>query len=128
MGMVLGLTGGIATGKSTVVAVFKSLGFPIVDADIIAREIVEIGTPGLKQIVLAFGSEILNPDGSLDRKKLGEIIFSDETKRKKLNELLSPFLKEAILNQITEKKISIHWSLLISRCCLKGAMINMLTK
>lgn len=82
MGMVLGLTGGIATGKSTVVAVFKSLGFPIVDADIIAREIVEIGTPGLKQIVLAFGSEILNPDGSLDRKKLGEIIFSDETKRK----------------------------------------------
>lgn len=104
MGMVLGLTGGIATGKSTVVAVFKSLGFPIVDADIIAREIVEIGTPGLKQIVLAFGSEILNPEGSLDRKKLGEIIFSDETKRKKLNELLSPFLKEAILNQIAEKK------------------------
>ncbi|MGM0217471.1 dephospho-CoA kinase [Enterococcus sp. AZ126] len=104
MGMVLGLTGGIATGKSTVVSVFKRLGFPVVDADVIAREIVEIGMPALGEVVSLFGSEILNSDGSLDRKKLGEIIFSDEEKRKKLNSTLSPFLKERILAEIADKK------------------------
>lgn len=104
MGMILGLTGGIATGKSTVVSLFKRLNFPIVDADVIAREIVEIGTPALKKVITAFGSEIVNPDASLNRKKLGEIIFSDEKQRKKLNEVLSPFLKEAILTQIADKK------------------------
>lgn len=104
MGMVLGLTGGIATGKSTVVNVFKGLGFPVVDADVIAREIVEIGTPALTKIAIIFGSEVLYSDGSLDRKKLGDIVFSDEKKRTQLNELLSPFLKEAILSQIAAKK------------------------
>lgn len=104
MGMVLGITGGIATGKSTVVSVFKRLGFPVVDADVIAREIVEIGMPALGEVVSLFGSEILNSDGSLDRKKLGKIIFSDEEKRKKLNSTLSPFLKERILAEITDKK------------------------
>ncbi|WP_086312797.1 dephospho-CoA kinase [Enterococcus sp. 7F3_DIV0205] len=104
MGMVLGLTGGIATGKSTVVNVFKGLGFPVVDADVIAREIVEIGTPALTKIAITFGSEVLYSDGSLDRKKLGDIVFSDEKKRTQLNELLSPFLKEAILSQIAAKK------------------------
>lgn len=104
MGMILGLTGGIATGKSTVVSIFKSMNFPIIDADVIAREIVEVGTPGLEQVVNAFGSEIVTVEGSLDRKKLGEIIFSDEEKRKKLNKVLSPFLKEAILTQIADKK------------------------
>ncbi|MGX7202165.1 dephospho-CoA kinase [Enterococcus plantarum] len=104
MGMVLGLTGGIATGKSTVVSVFRSLNFPIVDADIIAREIVEVGKPALKKVVAVFGSEILNREGALNRKKLGEIIFSDEKRRKKLNEVLSPFLKEAILTEINDKK------------------------
>ncbi|OEG13408.1 dephospho-CoA kinase [Enterococcus plantarum] len=102
--MVLGLTGGIATGKSTVVSVFRSLNFPIVDADIIAREIVEVGKPALKKVVAVFGSEILNREGALNRKKLGEIIFSDEKRRKKLNEVLSPFLKEAILTEINDKK------------------------
>lgn len=104
MGVILGLTGGIATGKSTVVSLFKSMCFPIIDADVIAREIVEVGKPALKKIVDAFGSEIVTGDGLLDRKKLGEIIFSDEKKRKRLNELLSPFLKEAILTQIADKK------------------------
>lgn len=104
MVMILGLTGGIATGKSTVVNKFKRLGYPVVDADVIAREIVEIGTPALAKVVASFGSDILQSDGSLDRKKLGEIVFSDGEDRKKLNELLSPFLKEAILSQINQKK------------------------
>ena len=104
MTKILGLTGGIATGKSTVVKVFKELGFPVVDADVIAREIVEVGTPALAEIVSMFGTEILQPDGSLDRKKLGALVFSDKEKRQKLNALLSPFLREAILSQIEMKK------------------------
>ncbi|WP_348922728.1 dephospho-CoA kinase [Enterococcus rotai] len=104
MTMILGLTGGIATGKSTVVKVFKELGFPVVDADVIAREIVEVGMPALAEIVSMFGTEILQPDGSLDRKKLGALVFSDKEKRQKLNALLSPFLREAILSQIEMKK------------------------
>lgn len=104
MGMILGLTGGIATGKSTVVEIFKDEGFPIVDADIIAREIVEPGTPGLQAVVDAFGSELLFADGSLNRKKLGKIIFSDKQKRERLNRVLSPFLREAILTDIARKK------------------------
>lgn len=104
MGMVLGLTGGIATGKSTVAAVFNSLNYPIVDADVIAREIVEVGSPALAKIATIFGSEVLNPDGTLNRKKLGTIIFSDDKKRKRLNEVLSPYLSEAILSQIDQKK------------------------
>jgi dephospho-CoA kinase len=104
MGMVLGLTGGIATGKSTVVDLFKKHGFPIVDADVIAREVVEIGTPGLAEIVSGFGSEMLLSDGSLNRKKLGALVFSDDEKRVKLNQLLSPFLRAAILSEIDEKQ------------------------
>ena len=104
MGMILGLTGGIATGKSTVVEIFKEEGFPIVDADIIAREIVEPGTPGLQAVVDVFGSELLFADGSLNRKKLGKIIFSDKQKRERLNQVLSPFLREAILTDIARKK------------------------
>ncbi|MEI5988878.1 dephospho-CoA kinase [Enterococcus crotali] len=104
MGLILGVTGGIATGKSTVVSIFRSLNFPIVDADVIAREIVEVGEPALEKIVAVFGSEVIKTDGSLDRKKLGKIIFSDDEKRKKLNKILSPFLKKAILTQIADKK------------------------
>lgn len=104
MGMILGLTGGIATGKSSVVAIFKECGFPIIDADIIAREVVEPGTPGLKEVVSAFGSKVLNSDGSLNRKKLGAIIFSDSKKRNLLNQTLSVFIKEAILAEIEKKK------------------------
>ncbi|MEI5995364.1 dephospho-CoA kinase [Candidatus Enterococcus mansonii] len=104
MGMILGLTGGIATGKSTVIAIFKEFGFPIVDADIIAREIVEPNSKGLEAIIENFGSTMIQSDGYLDRKKLGSLVFSDELKRKKLNEILSPFLREEITRQVEVKK------------------------
>lgn len=105
MGMVLGLTGGIATGKSTVVAIFKAFGFPIVDADRIAREVVEPETKGLEAITKTFGIKMLQSDGRLDRKKLGNEIFSDNKKRKKLNQVLAPFLRAEIRKQIEEKKM-----------------------
>ena len=93
---VVGLTGGIATGKSTVSAQLKSFGIPIVDADLIARQVVEPGTPALKAIVAHFGEDILLPDGYLNRPKLGSIVFNDEAQRKKLNGIVHPAVWRAM--------------------------------
>ncbi|KAJ3573378.1 hypothetical protein NP233_g2472 [Leucocoprinus birnbaumii] len=95
--LVVGLTGGIATGKSSVSSILKAHNVPIIDADIIAREVVMPGTPGLRKIVKTFGEDVLLPDGSLDRKKLGSIIFPDETKRKQLNSIVHPAVRKAML-------------------------------
>ena len=83
VGFVLGLTGGIATGKSTAAKVFQSHGFPLIDGDVIARETVEPGTLALRKIVSVFGQEVLQPDGQLDRGKLGMIVFPSKEKRQK---------------------------------------------
>jgi len=94
--LVVGLTGGIATGKSTVSSLLKSFKIPVVDADVIARQVVEPGTPALAQIVSEFGEDVLHPDGTLNRPKLGSIIFNDETKRKKLNAIVHPAVRGAM--------------------------------
>jgi len=86
----VGLTGGIASGKSTVAAMFRELRIPTVDADAIAREVVEPGTEGLRAIVEAFGEGVLAPDGTLDRKKLGDIVFRDGQARGRLNAITHP--------------------------------------
>lgn len=101
MAFILGVTGGIATGKSTVVDVFRKAGVPIVDGDLIAREIVEPGQPALKALVAAFGEEILTED-RLNRKKLGEIVFNDSAKRQLLDRLLDGYLRGAITDQIKD--------------------------
>ena len=88
----VGLTGSIAVGKSFVLGVLRELGARTIDADQIARECVEPGGPGLTAVVNEFGAGVLNTDGSLDRAKLGAIIFSDETKREELNSILHPFI------------------------------------
>jgi dephospho-CoA kinase len=90
MKKVLGLTGGIACGKSTVAKLFEERGIKVVDADEIARDVVAPGTPGLAAIVETFGDEMLLPDGSLDRKKLGALVFSDPERRKKLEAITHP--------------------------------------
>jgi len=95
--LVIGLTGGIATGKSTVSSLLKSYGIPIIDADVLARDAVAPGTTDLKKIVAEFGREVLLPDGSLNRPKLGEVIFNDEAKRKKLNNIIHPAVQRAML-------------------------------
>jgi len=112
MSFILGITGSIATGKSTVVNIFRQYGFPVVDADIIAREVVKPNTAGLKKVVETFGSSVLCSDGSLNRKQLGQIIFNDTKKRQTLNALLAPFLQEAIIEQI--KRASNAASLVIA--------------
>jgi dephospho-CoA kinase len=87
---VVGLTGGIASGKSTVARYFAALGVPTVDADQLAREVVLPGTPGLKDIVEVFGAEVLQADGTLDRKALGQRVFHDAAARAKLNAITHP--------------------------------------
>jgi dephospho-CoA kinase len=85
-----GLTGGLASGKSTVAARFRALGLPMLDADELAREVVAPGTEGNDAVVAAFGPDIRKPDGSIDRAKLAEIVFNDPAKRKLLNSIVHP--------------------------------------
>lgn len=86
----MGLTGGIGSGKSEVARRLASYGAVVVDADRLAREVVEPGTPGLAEVVEAFGPEVLREDGSLDRERLGEIVFADQGKRARLNAIVHP--------------------------------------
>jgi dephospho-CoA kinase len=88
----VGLTGSIGVGKSFVSSIFAELGCHVLDADKTAREVVAAGTPGLRAVAEAFGSEILQPDGTLDRARLGAIVFADEEKRLLLNSILHPFI------------------------------------
>ncbi|XP_038076768.1 dephospho-CoA kinase domain-containing protein-like [Patiria miniata] len=93
----IGVTGGIASGKSTVSNFFKELGCPIIDADVIAREVVEPNKPSWKLIVKHFGSGILQEDGTIDRPKLGAIIFGDAEKRRLLNSCTHPFIQKEMM-------------------------------
>jgi dephospho-CoA kinase len=87
---VFGLTGGIASGKSTVARRFRALGLPVIDADELARDVVAPGTEGLAAVVEAFGRDVLLPDGTLDRKTLGALVFENPEQRRRLNGLLHP--------------------------------------
>ena len=91
--LLVGLTGGIATGKSTVNAMFAHLGAKVVDADLLAREVVMLGQPAHGQIVKEFGPDVLEADGSVDRKRLGAIVFADAQKRKRLEEITHPAIR-----------------------------------
>jgi dephospho-CoA kinase len=88
----VGLTGSIGVGKSFVASVFAELGCHVLDADVTAREVVMPGTQGLNAITQEFGEEILNTDGTLNRKQLGALVFADEEKRQRLNHILHPFI------------------------------------
>lgn len=85
-----GLTGGLGSGKSTVAELFRSAGVPVLDADRIAREVVEPGTDGLAEVVRVFGEGVLRPDGSLDRGRLAALVFGDDAQRRQLNAILHP--------------------------------------
>ena len=89
---VIGLTGGIASGKSTASAYLRSLGAQIVDADAISRASTRKGEAGYAAVVARFGREILRPDGEIDRRKLGALVFADEEQRRALNALLHPIV------------------------------------
>ncbi|MEK4028511.1 MULTISPECIES: dephospho-CoA kinase [Bacillaceae] len=97
MAAIIGLTGGIASGKSTVSRLLQELGYTVVDADVAARAVVEPGRPALLQIVETFGEGILLPDGSLDRSRLGELIFNDKEQREKLNSIVHPAVRQFMI-------------------------------
>ncbi|MGG0186106.1 dephospho-CoA kinase [Bacillus rhizoplanae] len=94
MTVVIGLTGGIASGKSTVSQMFQGFHIPVIDADIIAREVVEPGKEAYNEIVTAFGKEVLGENGELDRPKLGSIVFHNEEKRLLLNGIVHPAVRK----------------------------------
>lgn len=100
--LLVGLTGGIATGKSTVSALLRELGCEIIDADLLAREVVEPGQPALAQIATEFGRDVLTPDGALDRKQLGAIVFADPVRRLRLEAITHPAIRERFTARLDE--------------------------
>jgi dephospho-CoA kinase len=102
----IGLTGGIASGKSTVSTALKARGFAVLDADEIARQVVIKDSPGLKSVTQAFGPDILTADAELDRKKLGEKVFGNPALKQKLEEILHPLIRAEVgrLKQELENK------------------------
>lgn len=99
MQKVIGLTGGIGTGKSTVSELLAVHGFKIVDADIAAREAVEKGSEGLEQVRRTFGDEAIDENGEMNRKYVGEIVFNDDKKREELNHIIHPIVRELMEKQ-----------------------------
>jgi dephospho-CoA kinase len=102
----IGLTGGIATGKSYCAARFASRGVPVVDADHLAREVVRPGTPGLAAVTKRFGTGVLRPDGALDRARLATTVFSDEAGRRDLERIVHPAVYEAIQGWLRRAEIA----------------------
>ena len=100
--LVYGLTGGIASGKSTVARMIEDEGIPVFDADLVARQVVMPGQKGWKAIVDAFGEEVLAPDRSLDRPKLAAIVFNDAAARKRLEQITHPLIREEIGKKIMD--------------------------
>lgn len=95
----IGLTGGIATGKSTASQLIESLGAPVVDADKISHDLSRAGASGYVKIVSHFGADILNSDQSIDRKKLGDLIFSNSQMKTELEQILHPLIQEKVQEQ-----------------------------
>ena len=98
----VGLTGGIGCGKSTVAKIFADLNVPVLDADQVAHRLVEKGQPALDQIQQAFGTAILNPDGSLNRKNLRELVFSDIKQKQKLESILHPLIYQTLQTELEQ--------------------------
>ncbi|KOB66423.1 Dephospho-CoA kinase domain-containing protein, partial [Operophtera brumata] len=94
---IVGLTGGLATGKSTVLSIFREHGIAVIDADEVARKVLEPGTEAWCELREYFGDEVLLPDGKVNRARLGELVFDDIEKRRKLNEITHPRIQGAMM-------------------------------
>jgi dephospho-CoA kinase len=94
--LTIGLTGGIGSGKSEVAGIFERLGVPVIDADLIAHQLVEPGTEALAEVINHFGEAVLTPEGKLDRSRLAEIVFNDSRKKQQLENIIHPRVRERI--------------------------------
>ncbi|GAA3570097.1 dephospho-CoA kinase [Marinobacter xestospongiae] len=119
MTAILGLTGGIGSGKSTVARMFATHGVHWVDADDVAREVVEPGTPALAAIRDHFGDEIITPEGALDRAALRQIVFSDDSQRQWLEALLHPRIRQELVRQLKPDHYALPYALLVSPLLLE---------
>lgn len=123
---VIGITGNIASGKSTVARMFEALGARIIDADEIARIVVEPGAPAWEEIISEFGRDVLEPDGAINRKRLADIVFGDEAKRKRLNDITHPRIRERISELLREYEkegapvVMVEATLIVERGGLKS--------
>ncbi|MBY6070814.1 dephospho-CoA kinase [Marinobacter salsuginis] len=115
----VGLTGGIGSGKSTVARLFGKLGVHWVDADDVAREVVEPGTPALARIAEHFGEEILTPEGELDRAQLRGIVFQEPEERVWLESLLHPIIRDELIRQLNPQNYELPYVLLVSPLLLE---------
>lgn len=124
MALVIGLTGGIASGKTTVANLFKQqFHIDIVDADIVAREVVEPGTAGLNAIIEHFGRDIVHQDGMLDRAKLREQIFSNPDEKRWLNNLLHPIIREKMIDDL--QQVTSDYALLVVPLLVENKLENL---
>ncbi|MEZ8271390.1 dephospho-CoA kinase [Vibrio splendidus] len=124
MAIIIGLSGGIASGKTTVANLFNEhFNIDIVDADIVAREVVAVGSDGLKQITDHFGEAILLEDGALNRSKLRELIFSDPIEKQWLNDLLHPMIRNKIDSDLS--KVTSPYGLLVAPLLVENQMQSM---
>ncbi len=104
MTRIIGLTGGIASGKSTVSNLLRQAGVPIVDADQITRQVQRPGSPALDKLATAFGNQIIQSDGNLDRAQLGKRVFADAAARQELNQIMQPLIRDAIWQAVDTLK------------------------
>lgn len=127
--LVVGLTGGIAAGKSTATAFFQDRGVPVIDADEVARDVVAAGTPGLAAVTAAFGPQIVQADGTLDRRRLREVVFADPAQRQRLEAILHPLINieiRARLQQVTGPYCILAVPLLIESASLRALVHRVL--
>lgn len=123
----IGLTGGIASGKSAVADLFAALGVVVIDTDVIAREVVESGTKGLEAIRAAFGDEILNSDGTLDRAALRSLAFADNHNREKLETILHPLIRAETLSR-SEAHVDTPYQILVVPLLLESGFAELVDR
>ena len=128
MTYVLGLTGGIASGKSTVSKILASYGAEIIDGDVIARQLQQPGEEGLRQIEFRFGKEYLNADGSLNRTKLGDLVFNDPAELAKLNHIMRPLIHQQIIERVNQaKKAKVKLAVIDIALLIEGHYLDLCT-
>jgi len=123
---IIGLTGGIGSGKTTITKLFEQFNIDVVDADIVAREVVEPGMPALKKIIQYFGKSIVSQSGQLNRSLLRTLIFNDQQKKEWLNGLLHPLIRQSILDQIDAT--TSQYCLLVAPLLIENNLVHLVNR